>query len=208
MKLSSYARKMTLLAPTLLLDGSSENASVDLYGKYGARVNFNVQKNMIAVEPSFLCFIAGIWEQPNSLQIYGVPTTLDSDKKITDYDTAQGVTATDSAGFRITRYRGTEPSQTLLDRGAPKDIELFRNANAWLADPVEQDPIGDIGSRASINYWLNGGVSFDYDYDPIKIAATSSGVVRQVESHEGGEGFPCMVDFHCGAATLQHFPDA
>lgn len=204
MRLGSYARRAKLISPTLLLDRADADASVDIYGKYGAMPSFSYQKNLIAVEPSFLCFVAGIWEQPNSLAIYG-PT----DGNPTP-DEQLGITG-GAGGVTLTRYQGATPAKDVLDRGSPKGVELFRNSAAWLADPTNTDPIGDIGERASLNYWLTGDVSFDVDYDPVRIIQSGTVGVRRVpeaEDEEGEEAYPMRVDFHVGMSTLQHFPDA
>ena len=90
----------------------------------------------------------------------------------------------------------------------PKDIENMRNSKAFLADPATADPIGDLGNRAAINYWMNGGVSFDFDRDPISFGLEGGSLKRTREDEEGSEAFVHDVDVHLAMATLQHFPDA
>ena len=165
---------------------------------------------MIAVEPSFLVFVAGMWEQPNSTQVYGGSKLADENEDVTLSITGG------AGGITLNRYQDTAATEAgraaragTLDRGAPKGIELFRNAKAWLADPTTVDPLGDIGERATINYFLSGDVSFDFDHDPYVLTASANDQLTVTrETLEGGEKYPMTLDFSVGLATLHAFPDA
>ena len=205
MRLSSRARPASLAWTTLLTDGADADAPVDTYGKFVGRDVISFNKNLIAVEPSFLIFVAGIWEPPNSGNIYGGvgETSVDGEgNEIANPDVSQ------LNGVVMRRYQGAAASSSTLDRGVPKGIENMRSSQSWLADPSSEDSIGDLGDRAAINYWLNGDVSFDFDRDPIRLDFNSGTLRRHREVLEGREGFVSDVDFHVGITTLQHFPDA
>ena len=188
MSLGSRARRMTLGWTTLITDGADADAPVDAYGKYVAMHKMGWNKNLICVEPCFIVFIAGVWEQPNSETIYGTENP---------------------AGALVAR---SERSANNLGRGVDFDFNLFRNAEAWLADPASVDPIGQLGTGSghmdSINYWLGGEQRFSRDWDPTTLAVSSGSLKATNEATEGNEAFVCDLNFHVGTAELQHFPDA
>jgi hypothetical protein len=211
MSLGSRARRGTLAFTALLTDGADADAPVDAYGKFVARHTMGFNKNLIAIEPSFLCFVAGVWEPPNSGQIYGgLQATPGSDQDPGTTGDQVNVDVSQVTNLTLNRYQANAPSSQTLDRGVPKGIENMRSAANWLADPSSEDAIGDLGDRAALNYWLNGDVSFDFDRDPYTMGfdSTSSTLKRTREGSEGAESFITDVDFHVGVATLQHFPDA
>lgn len=196
MSLGTRVRRMNLGWTTLITDGADNDAPVDAYGKYVARHNMGWNKNLIAVEPCFVAFIAGIWEQPNSSTIYGE-------------EDPQGNLAPRS------RVLTNHTSKTMLDRGADFDFNLFRNAEAWLADPATTDPLGQLGTGTghldSINYWLAGEQRFSRDFDPTTLAVNSGASDQTLttagETNEGDEAYICDLNFHVGTAELQGFPD-
>ena len=66
----------------------------------------------------------------------------------------------------------------------------------------------------TLNYWLNGDVQFDYDWDPVVMTgadttedAVASAVIFTAEGTEGAEAYISRVDNHVKFATLQGFPD-
>ena len=194
--LGSRARRAAFSYGTLLLDNADNDAPVRPYGVFTAMHNYGFNRNLIAVEPSFLCIVGGVWEVPNSDAIY-------------DTDWTYG-------GISVTRGQAANPSATTLDRGSPHTVDLFRNSKAWIADPTSEDIIGASGSgssaRASINYWLNGEVRFDRDLDPRRIrhstgADTDLTLSQESTNTEGGEAYETNVNVFIGLAELQHFPD-
>lgn len=198
MSLGSHLAPMNLAFTTLMNETPVADASspIDVYGKFVARRNFGWNKNLIAVEPSFLIFVAGIWEEPNNQTLYGLMNPAGSD-------------------FDQVRYQGNSASSSVLDRGTPPAFEDFRNSSMWLANPAVVDPIGRLGTagsedRAAINYWMNGEVLFDYDHDPYVLQSNSDGdgVVRVDEGTEGANAYVCNDKFFVGMSILQHFPDA
>ena len=186
-------QRMGPLLPTLITDAADVDAPMDIYHKFGATVSLGWNRNLICIEPSFVLFVAGIWEEPNNSDLYAPmnPSGTSLDQK---------------------RFQGNTASATTLDRGSLPEYEYFRNADTWLANPATEDAIGAIGSgtgeRASINYWMNGGVSFDFDRDPEVIEVGGTGLRSVKEAGEGSESYMSHVYWSCGASTLQHFPDA
>jgi hypothetical protein len=181
---------MGLAWTQLLTAGADADAPVDAYGKWVAKHDYGMDRNIIAVEPTFIFFVAGMWETPNSDKIY----------EMDDVASRQRTRYIDGADF------ATHAKVTHLDRGAPYAYNLFRNASAWIADPLEDDAMGDIGTRNTVNYWLNGEVRWTRDYDPTKLVVKSGSLAAEREPTEGEEAFLCDVNFHCGTATLQDFP--
>lgn len=184
-RLASRARRMGLAWTQLLTAGADADAAVDAYGKWVAKHDYGLDRNIIAIEPTFLFFVAGLWETPNSDKIYEMDQV---------------------ASRQRGRYIDASANGFYLDRGAPYAYNLFRNASAWIADPLEDDAMGDIGTRNTVNYWLNGEVRMTRDYDPTKLMVKSGSLYAEREPTEGDEAFLCDVNFHCGTATLQDFP--
>ena len=207
MSLGSRARKASLAWTSLLMDGSDDDAPVDAYGKWVARHNFGWAKNLIAIEPCFVVFIAGMWEQPNSSSIYRGPTIASGLKN------PDGTDAVKPRG----RYKGAAADATVLDRGADYTFNMFRNSRTWLADPSEHDPLGSLGAppdnsragaRDAINYWLNGEVRFSRDWDPFVLGVESDkSLIRTREATEGAEKYKMDLNFFVGTSMLQHFLD-
>lgn len=200
-KLAAKVTKAGMMAPTMLVPFAESSTAQDpvLACRYSAVHDYSFDKNMIAVEPSFLCLVAGVWEQPNDQTVY-------------DYGWGQ-------KRYQVsTGFDGNKANPAVLDRGAPNMIDNMRNAQHWLADPTDADPLGTITKSSeqlsTINYWMNGEVRFDKDWDPVKIlgsAASTSveGEVSEViESTEGSEAFFSQVLAHHGESVLQEFPDA
>ena len=209
MSLGSRVRKMNLAWVSMLMDtggGTSalETSEVDAYGKFVARHNFGWNSNLICVEPSFLVFVAGIWEQPNSKALY-----------------SQGPDRTETSAYTVLPARSARTGTGLnnnnnLDQGADFDFNQFRNAEAWLADPSSVDPLGSLGGsgaqeRHAVQYWLGGEQRFSRDYDPFVLQVsgmgTEHGFSRHREQDEGSERFVCDLNFYVGLSSLQGFPD-
>lgn len=184
-------------------------------GKFAAQHTHSYQKNLASAEPMFFMLVAGIWEEPNNNNIYSSLTGTKGSRARFKGNDNWG-TATNSA------------SNNVIDRGAPRAVDLLKNMNLWMIDPTVEDPIGDLGDRAFLNYWLNGDVVHDFDYDPILIQGTSdsSATVEEKEEktlfdytdpdnptagelkkQEGHRAFITHAKHWGGAATLQGFPD-
>jgi hypothetical protein len=188
-RLASRARRMGLAWTQLLTAGADADAPVGAYGKWVAKHDYGLDENIIAIEPTFIYFVAGLWETPNSDKIYEMDQV---------------------ASRQRSRFIDVSANGAYMDRGAPYAFNLFRNASAWIADPLEDDAMGDIGTRNTVNYWLNGEVRATRDYDPMKLMIKPGTDSLEVvdERIEGDEAFLCDLNFHCGTATLQAFPVA
>lgn len=175
----------TLVMPSLGIPAAASDPQ--LCGHFGAVHRHSLSKNLICIEPSWLCLVAGVWEQPNNDTVYSQNTGVD-------------------------RHQESKPAERnhTIDRGAGFAIDNMRNLDAWLVDPTSTDPVGDIGNRATLNYWLNGDVQFDYDWDPIVLSGTTSEgptVAFTTEAVEGSEAYISRLQQHTGVSTLQGFPD-
>ena len=148
-------------------------------------------RNLIAVEPSFLCCVVGVMEDPNNAVLY--------------YGSESAYTAA--------RWQGSAASATKLDRGAPHTVDELTNPARWLADPLIEDIAdlsGDVGSEKTLNYFLGGEVRFSQDIDPQVITSNAAAdtVAITTESSEGAEVFNSLVDSFGSISELQHFPVA
>ena len=193
-----------MFAPTMLMPQAAGKPVVG--AKFSARHTYSSNKNMIAIEPSFLIAIAGVIAEPNSDAVYG-----------TSRQPIPGQASFDTRAKR--RWRNAEgmPAK-VLDRGAPFTVDNLRTAQDWLADPLDStDPLGQQNSGDAslytINYFMNGEVGFDRDLDAFTIAAAAGsgnndgiGIIRS-EKGEGEERFVSQVEVFHGGSTLQTFPD-
>lgn len=171
---------------------------VTLAGHFGAMHNHSYSKNLICIEPSFLIGVAGVWEQPNNDTLYS------------------------SAVGAAIRFQGASNTadNNFIDRGQVFEVDRFSTLDEWLADPTSDDPVGALDpaydsnagtNRATLNYWLSGEVSFDYDWDPIVVTGEDAGagvtINAESSSAEGSEAYLSRVQAWTGVSTLQGFPD-
>jgi hypothetical protein len=196
--LTSRINKAALVTPSLVIPTTGDPT---LAGMYGVVHKHSFQRNYICIEPTWLCLVVAMWEQPNSESIYNQ------------------VGLNEPVSWAAERFQGATTSSVgkadngKIDRGEHFTVDEFRNLNAWMVDPTSDDPVGDLDSDSiSLNYWLNGDVQFDYDWDPIVItggtdAGSSVTVTPESASAEGAEAFISNVHSHIGISTLQGFPD-
>lgn len=190
MGLSARFTRAGLMAPRLIETPSS--GALSIAGIFGSMHVHSYSRNLIAIEPSFLCCVAGVMEDPNNAILY--------------YGS--------ESEYRSERWRsGSSPGAAVLDRGAPHTVDELTNPARWLADPLVEDIAdlsGDIGSEKTINYFLGGEVRFSEDVDPQVITADTAADTLTVttESSEGAEVFPSLIDSFGSLGELQHFPVA
>jgi hypothetical protein len=210
MSLGSRARKGSLAWTNLITAGADDDAALDAYGKWVARHNFGYNDNLICIEPTFFMFVAGIWETPNSSDLYK-PAKPTGGSAPTLRPRKRGSASTSDA----------DGEGKILDRGADFEMNLARNSTSWIADPAELDPLGTLGSGAGerdmLNYWLAGELRMSRDYDPILLKVASDKTLQSVREDdavdtgttfstgEGSEAYLCDLNFHVGVATLQGF---
>ena len=186
--------------PVHNLQAADRDTGVTVFGKWANRHEYSWNKNLLCIEPTVVAFIGGAWREPSSQDIY---KKFDSDTNALD----------------LTRFVTGADATDELDRGMPFEFEQFREAGAWLMDVYPgaggSDAYriqGDLGDRSSLNYWMNGEVRFDYDWDPGWLgveqatAEEDDNLVGQLETGEGDEAFISDDKFFCGVSVLNGFP--
>ena len=150
--------------------------------RFGGSISLKTKKNHTCVEPSFLCVVAGFWEQPNKF------SAAPADALDDDVD-----------GFMVP---GTPRVANALAGTSTFTVDYFLDQKFWLPRPVGEDVVedstttfGDVGDVNVLNFYLQGHFDNDGDWDPRVLAWSATDKLHSFvnEATEGHEEYEMEV---------------